>query len=173
MSKIIFVMTIKMSVFIAIITITAFGKSFGAFSVKQLSLNQNSLACSNMALISSTEKYKIATQVFHFSDFQKTGFKQHAMNNFKNNNSVVFGKTDISQNVMNGFSWRNQKSNGGYTLTTGLGLMGASAACILAGYVVGFSGRDPASPGAGLLLVGILLFLSGLIVTIIGLAKNN
>ncbi len=173
MSKIIFVMKNKISVFIAILTITALGKSFGAYRVEQLSLNQNSLACSNMAMISSTEKYKIATQVFHFSDFQKTGFKQHAMNNFKNNNSVVFGKTDISQNVMNGFSWRNQQSNGGSTLTTGLGLMGASVACILAGLVMGVSGRNPGTLGAGLFVVGFLLILPGLIVTIIGLVTNN
>ncbi len=171
MSKIIFVMTIKISVFIAILTITAFGKSFGAFSVKQLSLNQNSLTGN----ISSTEKYKMATLVFRFSDFQKAGYKQSAMNTFISNNSSVYEKSDISQNVISGFSWRNQQSNGKPVLTTGLVLLGTALAGMLAGGLIASygNGMDAKPGGVALFVVGGLLFLPGSIVTICGLALNN
>jgi len=170
MSKIIFVMTIKMSVFIAIITITAFGKSFGAFSVKQLSLNQNSLTGN----ISSTEKYKMATLVFRFSDYQKAGCKQSAMNTFISNNSSVYKKNDISQNDITGFSWRNQQSNGNPALITGLVLLGTGLAGMLAGGLIASQGSGMGVPGgAALFVLGGVLFLAGLIVTICGLAFNN
>ncbi len=170
MSKIIFVMKIKISVFIAVLTFTALGKSFGAFRVKQLSLNQNSLTGN----ISSTEKYKMATLVFRFSDFQKAGYKQSAMSTFISNNSSVYEKSNISQNVMTEFSRRNQQKKGNPTLITGLVLLGTGLAGMLAGGLRTSQGVGmEILAGATLFVLGGGLFLAGLIVTICGLATNN
>ena len=164
-------MKIKISVFIAVLTFTALGKSFGAFPVKQLSLNQNSLTGN----ISSTEKYKMATLVFRFSDFQKAGYKQSAMSTFISNNSSVYEKSNISQNVMTEFSRRNQQKKGNPTLITGLVLLGTSLAGMLAGGLIASygNGMDAKPGGVALFTLGGLLFLPGLIVTICGLATNN
>ena len=161
----------EISLFIAIIIIMASGKSFGAFPVKQVSLNQNSLTVNNQTIISCTEKYKIATGVFRFSNFQTAGVKQDAMNNFLSHNSFVFGKTNISQNVMTGFSWKSQQSKGNGLLTSGLVILGIGLACMLAGALVASKAVGINVLEGGLLFVaGGLVCLPGLIVTICGLA---
>ena len=160
----------KFNILIALMFVVTIS-TFGAFPVKQLSLNQNSLTGN----ISSTEKYKMATLVFRFSDFQKAGYKQSAMSTFISNNSSVYEKSNISQNVMTEFSRRNQQKKGNPTLITGLVLLGTSLAGMLAGGLIASygNGMDAKPGGVALFVLSGLLFLPGLIVTICGLATNN
>ena len=168
----------KISVFIAILTIMGSGKSFGAFPVKQLSLNQNSLTGNNLAMISSSEKYKMATGVFRFSDFQTAGFKQYAMNNFISHISFVFGKTDFSQNLVTGFSRKSLESKGNAILTTGLIIMGIGlASTLVGGLMIGATRTNNdlgmVTGGGIILALGAVLLFTGLIVLICGFATNN